>query len=199
MNIPIVLIIFRLCLAPVILFLAFYTGEQSSLIILVLMFLGLLSDIFDGIIARKQNTSTEKLRRLDSQVDMVFWLSIGISTYILHPKIIEANQIAVYLLITLEIFCYVVSFIKFGKETCTHAYLSKLWGLSLFVCFISLLGFGHAGIPFYLCLVLGLIAHIDVILIILILPRWTHDVPSFYHAYLIRNNIKFKKSVYFHS
>lgn len=199
MNIPIALIIFRLCLAPVILLLEWYSVNNASMIILFLMFLGLLSDIFDGIIARKQNISTEKLRRMDSQVDMVFWLSIGISTYFLHPGIIKANQIPILLLIGMELSCYAISFLKFGKETCTHAYLSKFWGISLFVCFVSILGFGYAGIPFYCCLILGFIAHIDVILIILILPKWAHDIPSCYHAYLIRKNIKFKKSIYFHS
>lgn len=199
MNAPLLLIIFRFCLAPLILFLAFYFGEASSKIIIVLMFLGLISDIFDGIIARKQNISTEKLRRLDSQTDMIFWLSIGISTYHLHPGIILENIVAVRAILMMELMCYVISILKFGKETCTHAYLSKFWGITLFSAFFSLLEFHHAGIIFYTCLIAGLISHIDRILIVLILPKWEHDVPSFYHAYLIRKGKKFKKSIYFHS
>lgn len=96
MNIPIALTIFRLCLAPVILLLAWYSVDNASMIILFLMFLGLLSDIFDGIIARKQNISTEKLRRMDSQVDMVFWLSIGISTYIYILKLLRQTRFRYY-------------------------------------------------------------------------------------------------------
>lgn len=199
MNIPISLIIFRLCLAPIILFLAYRFGLESTTAILVLMYLGLLSDIFDGIVARKQNISTEKLRRFDSQTDLVFWLSVGIATWHLFPKIIHENLSAILAILFMEAMCYVISFAKFGKETCTHAFLSKMWGLSLLVAFTSLIGFHHAGIPFYTCIVLGLISHLDVILIILVLPKWKHDVPSCYHAYLIRKGKIFKKSIFLNS
>ncbi len=96
----------------------------------------------------------------------------------------------------MELACYVISLIKFKKETCTHAFLSKLWGITLLIAFTSLIGFNHTGIPFYSAVILGLISHIDVILIILILPKWTHDIPSAYHAYLIRKGIMFKENKY---
>lgn len=193
-NTPILLIAFRFLTAPLILSLAYFYGENSRALILILMYLGLISDILDGIIARKQGISSEKLRRLDSQTDMIFWLSIGISTYILFPKLIQENKLAIWSILFMEVLCYLISILKFGKETCTHAFLSKIWGLTLLVAFTSLIGFEHAGLPFYLAIVFGLISHIDVILIILFLPKWTHDIPSAYHAYLIRKGIKFKKN-----
>ncbi len=45
-----------------------------------------------------------------------------------------------------------------------------------------------------LAVVWGIISQLDVILIILILPKWQNDIPSAYHAYLIRKGISFKKS-----
>lgn len=199
MTVPIALIIFRLLLAPIILLLAYYYGNQSNIMIVVLMYLGLLSDIFDGIIARKQGLSTEKLRRLDSQVDLVFWLSIGIATWILFPELIKTHRFAIISIIVLEALCYTISFIKFKKETCTHAFLSKLWGISLLIAFTSIIGFGHAGIPFKIAIILGIISQLDVVLILLILKNWTHDIPSAYHAYLIRNHIPFKKNRFLNS
>ena len=194
-NTPQKLILFRLLLAPSILALAYLVGEQSKIIILVLMYLGLISDILDGIIARKQEISSEKLRRQDSQTDMIFWLSIGFSVWILYPDLINDNAVPIWSILIMEIACYIISFLKFGKETCTHAFLSKLWGLTLLVAFTSLIGFNYAGIPFFLAIVFGIISHIDRILITLILPKWTHDIPSAYHAYLIRKNKKFKKNI----
>lgn len=195
-NIPVTLMIFRFLLAPMILALAYFIGENAKMIILTLMYLGLISDILDGIIARKQNISSEKLRRMDSQTDMVFWLSIGIATWVLYPKLISNNSIAIWTILVMELACYIVSLIKFKKETCTHAFLSKLWGITLLIAFTSLIGFNHAGIPFGLAIIMGLVSHLDVILIILILPKWTHDVPSTYHAYLIRKGIDFKRNEY---
>lgn len=97
----------------------------------------------------------------------------------------------------MEGMCYLISIMKFGKETCTHAYLSKMFGVTLLIAFTSLIGFNHAGIPFFTAIVFGLISHVDRILIALILPKWTHDIPSFYHAYLIRNGIEFKRNKLF--
>lgn len=194
MNIPQLLILFRLLLAPIILSLAYFLGDGARLSIVILMFLGLISDIFDGIIARKMNISSVKLRRMDSQVDLIFWLSVAASCYLLNPEIIKENQWGIILVFIMEALCYLTSFIKFGKETCTHAFLSKMWGISLFIAFVSLIGFGYGGFPLYLTIILGIISQLDVIMIILILPRWQNDIPSSYHAYLIRKGIPFKKS-----
>ena len=46
MNIPKLLILFRLLLAPIILSLAYFIGESSKPIILFLLYIGLFSDIF---------------------------------------------------------------------------------------------------------------------------------------------------------
>lgn len=183
-------------MAPTILGLAYFVGESSKPIILILMYLGLLSDILDGIIARKQNLSSAKLRRMDSQTDMLFWLSIGFATWLLYPKLIADNSTLIWTILGMEIACYAISFIKFKRETCTHAFLSKIWGVTLLIAFTSLIGFNHAGIPFYSAIFMGLISHIDRILITLILPRWTHDIPSAYHAYLIKKGIEFKRNEY---
>ncbi len=196
MNTPIALIIFRILLAPIILALAYFIGENSKIIILVLMYLGLLSDIFDGIIARKQCISSIKLRRLDSQADMLFWLSVGVASWILHPELIADNSTAIWAILIMEIACYVTSLVKFKRETCTHALLSKLWGITLLIAFTSLIGFNYAGLPFSMAIIMGLISHTDRILITLILPQWTHDIPSAYHAYLIRKGIPFKRNKY---
>jgi phosphatidylglycerophosphate synthase len=192
-KIPILLILFRFILAPIILLLAYFLRDKASIAIIILMYLGLISDIFDGIIARNMGISSAKLRRLDSQTDMIFWVCIGISSYFIFPEVIIANKISIIIIFGMEALCYIISLVKFGKETCTHAFLAKMWGLSLLVAFTVLIGFQYAGIPFYAAIALGYISHIDRILITLILPKWTHDIPSSYHAFLIRKGIPFKK------
>lgn len=193
MNLPQLLILFRLLLAPVIVSVAYLVGEKASIWIVVLMFLGLLSDIFDGIIARKQGLSTEKLRRQDSQTDLIFWVAIGVATWIIRHDILKDKLIFIMILILMEALCYLISFIKFKKETCTHAILSKFWGITLIIAFTSIIGFNYTGFPFYLMAAIGFLAHIDVILIILLLPKWQHDIPSFYHALKIRRGEPIKR------
>jgi phosphatidylglycerophosphate synthase len=199
MNIPYLLIAFRLILAPVVLLLSWNFGKDAAGFVILLMYLGLVSDILDGIIARRLGQSTEKLRRMDSQADLIFWLAIGISCWILYPDVIAENKMFVIALIVMECLCYLTSLIRFGKETSTHAFLAKMWGLTLLAAFTTLLATGTAGFAFYLCVVVGLISQADVILIVLILPRWQHDIPSSYHAWLIRKGRPFKKNRFLNS
>lgn len=193
-HLPFALILFRCIAAPVIFLMAYFYREVAIPIILLLMYLGLISDILDGIIARKFQVATATLRRLDSQADMMFWLSIGISTWLIYPDLIQDHMIEIRILLGLEAFCYVLSLVKFKKESASHAFLSKLWGLTLLSVFTSMLGFHYAGIMFYVSLTVGYLAHLDRLLITLLLPQWTHDVPSAYHAFLIRRGIPFKRN-----
>ncbi len=192
-KIPLLLIGFRFLLVPVMLCLGFFYKKEYRELIVVLLFLGLISDILDGIIARKTNTSSATLRRLDSQTDMIFWLSAGFTAWFIWPEVINENKTVIYILLGMEVACYMVSIIKFKKETCSHAYLSKFWGLTLLAAFTDLILNGNAGFLFFLCLIAGIISHLDRILITLILPVWQHDIPSAYHAWLIRKGKPFKK------
>lgn len=196
-KLPCILIAIRFILAPVILLLAYNKSAGSSFLIVSLMYFGLLTDIFDGIIARKTGVSSEKLRRLDSQTDLVFWLSLGFVAYLLNPDLIEEEWKGILLLLVMEALCYVVSILKFRKETCTHAWLSKLWGLSLLLALTFLIGLQKTGWTFDLMVVLGFISHVDVIAIIILLPKWQYDVPSSYHAWKIRKGKPGKKTIFF--
>lgn len=196
-NIPIVLIAFRLLLGPVMIWLIYSYGDTARILLVVLLLLGILSDIFDGIIARNTGTSSAKLRRMDSQTDLVFWVCTGWCAWLLNPELIIDNKYAIITIFVMETLTYVFSLLKFGKETCTHALLSKLWGITLFIAFVFIIGFGYGGVPLTLAIVFGIISHIDVYLIILLLPKWTHDVPSAYHAWLIRKGKDIKRNKLF--
>jgi len=192
-KVPLLLILFRLVLGPVMIALAYSYGQSVRLTLMFLLLAGILSDIFDGIVARQQGISTATLRRMDSQTDLIFWLCAGWCAWVLSPHIITSNKYAIIMLFVMEGLTYVFSFAKFGKETCTHALLSKLWGITLFAAFTAILGFDYGGVPLALAIIFGIISHLDVYLIILFLPRWTHDVPSAWHAWQIRQGRPIKK------
>lgn len=192
-DIPYYFIAFRFLLIPVIGVTGYYFGGSVSFLVLILMYLGLISDIFDGIIARNMGVQTATMRRLDSQVDMMFWVMIGIYSYWIHPEIINEHIYLVRSVLVMEVLCYILNFMKFGKESAFHPLLSKTWGLCLLAAFTGILGFGYGGFTFKLAVFLGVISHIDRILITSFLPVWTHDVPSFYHAWQIRKGKEIKR------
>lgn len=187
----------RLLLGPIMIWISYSDAKNVRVVLVCLLIIGLLSDIFDGIIARNQNISSEKLRRMDSQTDLIFWLCVGWCSWNLNPEIIMDNKFSIILIFIMEAMTYAFSIAKFGKETCTHALLSKLWGITLLVAFVSIIGFGYGGVCVFLAVFFGIIGHLDVYLIIYFLPKWTHDVPSCYHAYLIKRGISFERNKWF--
>jgi CDP-diacylglycerol--glycerol-3-phosphate 3-phosphatidyltransferase len=190
---PYALILFRFLCAPAMLIMAYKGGDPYSGWIVLLLYLGLISDIFDGILARNSGIATTQMRRLDSQTDMIFWVSAGWSAWALHPEIIRLYSIPIIIVFCMEGACYAVSFLRFGKETCCHAWLSKFWGICLLAAFTELIGFGIGGFFFKLAIIMGIISHLDRIAITLIIPSWTHDIPSTYHAWLLRKGREFKR------
>ena len=183
-QLPLLLTLSRFVLGPALILLA-RTGPHP-LLFLALLLAGLLSDVFDGILARRLGVATAGLRVLDSRADLVFWLCTAAAAWVAHPTLVREHGVEILALIASEAATYLVSWLKFHRFFSAHAILSKLFALALFVALTAALCFGVAGVPWYLALTLGLAANGEVIAIILILREWDHDIPSCWHALQIR-------------
>lgn len=184
-NLPFVLVWSRAALAMLVLCISIPRPSWATNLIAWSIPLAVISDVFDGILARRWGVSTEKLRRLDSQIDLFYWLSLLVAFMLCVP---EANAIFwpwIGLAVLAEAALYMTSFLRFGKEPCTHAYLSKAWCLILASCLMySFMQLDTQCMR--LALMVGYIAQLDVLLILCFLPRWQKDIPSSYHAWQIR-------------
>ena len=196
-QIPKLLIISRLIIGFIILLLSFFKIENFQIAIVVLLTIGLLTDIFDGIIARKLNISTENLRRWDSSVDQIFFICVVGAAYLMCPEFFKQNVVKLFILFGLEILTYLVSFLKFKKEIATHSFGAKLWTLFLFATLVQILLTCQSNTLFAICFWLGLLTRLEIIAITLILKKWTNDVPTFYHAIKLRNGKKINRNKMF--
>ena len=187
--VPKMLLFSRLFFSFVILYFAVSKIQEAKYFVLALMYYGIISDIFDGIIARQLNISTENFRILDTVFDLVFYFSILFFIFCVDPTIIENNIGLISVLILLEAFMYSASLIRFQKLPSPHAVLSKFWGIYLIVEF-TLVILGIKGNHWRIALRAGLIPHIDRTLIYFLLRTWSHDIPSAYHAFLLRQGKK---------
>jgi CDP-diacylglycerol--glycerol-3-phosphate 3-phosphatidyltransferase len=149
------------------------------------MYTGIITDIFDGIIARKLNVSTEKFRLLDTIFDLIFYFSILFFISKINPFALSKNLLLIVIILILESLMYIISLTRFRKLPSPHAILSKFWGLYLIIEF-SLLIIGVSGYHFTIALLVGTIVHIDRVLIYICLRQWDHDIPSCYHAIQLR-------------
>lgn len=196
-KIPLILIYSRLFIGFLILLLSHFQISYYNILAITLFSVGLLTDIFDGIIARKLGISTQNLRRLDSTVDQVFFISVVIATFLQCPDFFYTNSFSLLLLFGVEMSAYFICFLKFKKEIATHAISSKIWTLILFATLIQIMATCESGILFQVCLYIGILTRLEIIGIILLLKKWTNDVPSIYHAWLIRKGKDIKRNKLF--
>ncbi len=196
-RIPLLLIYLRLVLGFLMIALSIHPLQHFTFIVISLLSIGLLSDIFDGIIARKLKVSTPSLRRLDSTIDQVFFVCTAISCYLHCADFFRQNGFQLMVLIGTEVAVYILCFVKFKKEIATHSIGAKIWTLLLFATLVQLFADCSAGIVFQLCFWLGILTRIEIALIIFILKEWTHDVPTFVHAIRIRKGLPIKRNKLF--
>ncbi len=191
------LILSRLLAGLIIIPLSYAGIENYKIIAISLLTFGLISDIFDGIIARRLQVSTQKLRRLDSSVDQLFFMAFGVATYIQCPLFFSSNAMPLIFLFGFEAATYLVSYIKFRKEIATHSIGAKFWTLLLFATLIQLIVSCGSVVLFQLCFWVGIITRAEIIAIILTLKEWTNDVPSLPHAIKLRKGIEIKRNKLF--
>lgn len=193
---PAALVGARALLGPAILALMLRPGHHAALIVFAI-WIAVLSDIFDGIIARRIGVATPLLRRCDSMADLFFFLCVLVSGWLGHADVLRPHLLEIVILLALEASCNAVSLIRFKKTPATHAISAKLFGLSLLGAFTALFGWGVTGVPWYTMFTLGQITDADVLMILLLLPRWTNDIPSSYHAWLIRRGRPIRRNPLF--
>lgn len=195
-HIPFILIFSRIIIAIIIIGITFIDFDLKNATIASLVILGLLTDVFDGIIARKLNVSSEKLRIWDSNVDQFFWLSVIASAFYLNFTSVKPLAIPIGILLLMEGATYVISYIKFKKTIATHSILAKIWTLTLLTFLVELILYSTTH-TFYVCFWLGVISRGEIILIILTLKKWTTDVPSLKSVRTLNRGEKIKRNKLF--
>jgi len=196
-KIPLILIYSRLIIGFIIVLLSYLQVDSYSVLAIILFTIGLLTDIFDGIIARKLAISTQNLRRLDSSIDQIFFVSVLYATFLQCPDFFKTNSLQLLILVGFEALTYLVCFLKFKKEIATHAIASKIWTLILFSTLIQIMATCNSSVLFQICFYTGVLTRLEIVGIILLLRNWTNDVPSIYHAWLLRKGKTIKRNTLF--
>jgi phosphatidylglycerophosphate synthase len=187
LRIPAVLVSFRAALGPVVVLLSISRSSNTNAFIAALIVLALLSDVFDGLLARLWEIDTENLRRWDTRADTFFYLGVLIAVLVRHPAAIVGRWPLVTALITAEAVQHLFALHKYGRHASYHSVLSKVWGLLMAAAMISLLGFNRDGWFFDLTLGWGILCNLQGLAMSLLLPTWHRDVPSLFHAMRLRS------------
>ena len=149
----------------------------------------LVTDIFDGVLARRWKCDTPGVRLFDTMSDTVFYLCVALALWIGQPQMLRAHAGLLAGLLALEMLRFGVDFAKFGKPASYHTYLAKTWGLSMAAAVIAVLATGHESELLSLVLVLGIVCDVEGLAMSLMLPFWQKDVKTLRAAWLRRKMV----------
>lgn len=192
-TIPWSFVVFRFLLGPA-LFLAAREPAIASAWMGVMIVAGFVSDIYDGVLARRWGTASSALRIADSGVDIVFYLGVLAALVQRHWPAIHARLGLIAAVLALEGINVLVSFIKFRRMASYHSYAAKFWGFLLAVATFTLLMFGQGTWLLTLALAWGIVNELEVLAMSLLLPVWTPDVKTLARAIAIRRQVLARQS-----
>jgi len=150
---------------------------------------GFLSDVYDGILARRWKTDTDALRLADSAVDIVFYLGILTAVVERHWPSLREHAWLLAAVVCFEAGCKAFEWLKFGRMASYHTYSAKLWGILLAAAAFSLLCFNQASWILTTALAWGIVCDLEQLVMSFVLPKWTRDVKTVFHAVSLRRKM----------
>ena len=185
-SIPALLVASRIVLAPVI---AWLLIHQQATLAGWLYIAAVLSDIYDGVIARKLGVVTLRLRLADGCADIWLFVCLGMGLWFGYRSWILPLAWPFGTAMVLQIASWVFCFGKFRKITSYHSFLAKLTGLVLLLGILALL-FAETPVPLMIALWVFVVSLIEEIAMTAMLQHYHHDVWNLAAAWRLRREEK---------
>lgn len=190
-HIPWILAVGRALLAPVMLLGA--RSGWNGLVMAGMIVAALLSDIFDGVLARRWKCDTARLRLFDTMADTVFYLGVLIALWSARPALWASVQAGILALLIAEAANHGLALARFGKPPSYHSYLAKAWGLVLAATMMTAFAGGPAHWMAHWMMVasiaVGIACNVQGMAMTLILPEWRRDIRSIRVAWTVRGEL----------
>src|SRR4051812_9105573 len=118
----------RLVLAPTLIALA--ARHVAGWILAAIVCAAFLSDVYDGVIARRGNAVTTSLRRADSLTDIVFYLAVAYTAWQWYRIAITPWLWGIVVLVVGEVLSNGLAIVKFRRDASYHPWTARVWGLA---------------------------------------------------------------------
>jgi CDP-diacylglycerol--glycerol-3-phosphate 3-phosphatidyltransferase len=176
---------FRLLSAPVLMVLA-YMGRERYFLWLAIA--ALLSDVLDGALARRLGASSETGRLLDSWADLLIAMVSFAGATLLWPDTMREEAGFFALVLAALVIPNAWGLLRFRRLLGYHTVSAKASGVFLAVGAVALFT-GLTPIPFRLAALVELAVAAEYIAISLIIPGWTGEMKSVWHAWRQRRGV----------
>ncbi|MBA3068851.1 MAG: hypothetical protein FP825_10250 [Hyphomonas sp.] len=152
----------------------------------------LLSDIFDGILARRWGLASTLLRRADGWADLCFVLSYTAFCLVFRWPQLQPFALPVLVLGGFKLASTAQDFLRYGRGAAFHFWSAKLWALPYYALLFELVADLGTVWFFWPTFVMGLVAITEEMVAVLLIPVWLHDQPHILAALktarLLRND-----------
>ncbi len=123
--------------------------------------------------------------KLDSLADIGTTLLAFLAIYVLKWEQVKPHAFAVLIFFIAWLFAYLVAIIRFGGLVGLHTYLFKITGYLQGAFIVTLFVFNFNLLLFYFAVIVGIIASIEEIIIVSIIPKPISNVKGLY--WLLKN------------
>ena len=172
-HVPNAISIARLCATPVLIGLA-WAGLKAPFTWLLLG--ALLSDAADGYIARAFSLSSPVGALLDSVADAALMLAIGYGTWVFFPQVYVDHWPVIGAAVLLWIIEHLAALVRYGRFSSFHTALVRL-AVMVFASFVAVLFLiGFYPWLFYLAAGLSILAVLEQLAMIWLVPNWSPDL-----------------------
>jgi CDP-diacylglycerol--glycerol-3-phosphate 3-phosphatidyltransferase len=173
---------FRVACAPL---LAAIAWNGATNVFLVLFALALVSDVLDGVLARRLGQESEFGARLDQWADFALWGSLPIGAWWLWPEIVLREAPYVIIAVVCLLLPTAIAYARYREVPGYHTWSAKLNSVLMGIGVPLLLIFDIAW-PFRVAALFQLVCAVDELGITYLLAECRHDVPSVFHAARMR-------------
>ena len=144
---------------------------------------GFLSDLIDGRLALRMGVATPGLRYADTLVDTAFYVAAAGALAIAVPAAFDGTGVLLVALVTLHVSRATFEVTKYGRIASYHMLSAKALGVLLAAAIAVSFATGGPTVLLTCAFWLAIANELEGFAASAILPAWSADVPSVFHAY----------------
>ena len=185
-DVPNAVSLARLCAAPVLIASVVAHHEQ---IFIWLLLSCLVSDVLDGLIARIFHLRSKLGASLDSIADLATMFSAALGVVVFQRQFVREHHVGLLAVMALYVVELLASLWRYGKASSFHTLLDRVAASTAAVFVMWLFLLGYKDWLFRMTVTVYLIALVEEMVLICVLPEWLNDVGGM-HRVLRRKELK---------
>ncbi len=160
--------------------------QWNGLALAGIVLAALVSDIFDGVLARRWGCDTAAVRLFDTLADTFFYGWTAVALWWFAPEVWREHAGLLVAVLMLETLHFGFDFMKFGRPASYHSYLAKSWGLVLASAVLGVFALGRSNGLVPVALWLGIVCKLEGLAMSVMLREWQRDVKTLAVAWRLR-------------